>query len=111
MSSLVKDVTGAEVPLETDWGYQAHRAAVDHLSRVWAHFHNEDGYEDPDAASPAVGAFCGCQDCEVREALFAAVPFLEAGLRREYQRAAGSIAPVPALTVNLVQCPQEDTNG
>lgn len=98
------DVTGAEVPLEADWGVQAQREAEDHLTRVWSHFHGEEqGTEEGD--SPAIGAFDGCQTCEVRETLFAAIPVIEAGLNRDdpptYEK-----APRP-LRVNLVACPQE----
>ena len=97
---MVTNIQGQEVPLEHDFGAQAQREAEDHLSRVWAHFHDEGEGDDP-----AVGGFDGCQTCEVRETLFAAIPFIEAGLARE-----GGVDARP-LTINLIACPQEDTDG
>lgn len=80
---VVHDVTGMAVDLEDDWGAQAQRAAEDHIVRVWASFHEEeDGWAEM-PPSPAVGPFDGCQTCEVREILYAALPFIEAGLLRE----------------------------
>ena len=96
------NVKGEEVLLEEDWAAQAQRAAEEHLAAVWADFNGdeEEGQEVGD--SPAIGAFDGCATCEVREVLYASMPFIEAGLARE-----GGSRPRP-LTVNLIACPQEE---
>ena len=104
LAIIVETITGMKVPLASDWGVQAQQAAEDHMTRVWAFFHAaEEGTETGD--DPAIGAFDGCQTCEVRETLYAALPFIEAGLLRDaktYQ------TPPPPLQVNLVRCPQEE---
>lgn len=79
---MVIKVDGTEVPLEEDWGAQAQRAAEEHLRAVIAHFHAENEGEEV-GDSPAVGAYDGCETCDVREVLHAAVPFIEAGLIRD----------------------------
>ena len=100
----VVDVRNEVVPLEADWAVQAQRSAEDHMNRVWAHFHGEEqGSEVGD--SPAVGPFDGCQTCEVRETLYAAMPFIEAGLHRDtviYR------SEPPPLVFNLIACPEGD---
>ena len=63
-----------------DYGLEAHQAADAHLTAVWNHFHSEEEYVDPDVPSPAVGPFCGCQTCEVREVLAAAWPIIQEGV-------------------------------
>ena len=83
---MVKTVDGTEVPLEEDFGAQAQRAAEDHITACWEHFHASDEGGASIDEDPAVGAFDGCQTCEVREILFAATPFLEAGILRSVAR-------------------------
>lgn len=105
MSTTVQNVRNETVELETDFGAQAQRAAEDHMTRVWNFFHEAEGGEE-DGKDPAVGAFCGCQTCEVRETLYAAIPFIAAGLAREGE------APDRPLVFNLLPCPtQEPTDG
>lgn len=80
---LVTDVAGSKVPLQADWGVQAHLAAQDHLVRVWEWFHEAEDGETAMGEDPAVAPFCGCEVCEVREILSAAVPFIIAGALRD----------------------------
>ncbi|MGK5682364.1 hypothetical protein [Actinoplanes sp. URMC 104] len=59
-----------------DAGWEAHRAAIAHLEAFGdAMLAEEDGYAD-EVVSPAVGPYCGCSDCDVRETLAAAWPIL-----------------------------------
>lgn len=69
--------TGGDPQVAEEYAQRAQRTAEDHLAAVWAHFHDE---ADTDAEDPAIGAFCGCQTCEVREVLSVAVPVLVEGL-------------------------------
>lgn len=96
----VINLRGETVELEYDFGMQAQREAEDHMTRVWAHFHAEEE-DEAEGDSPAIGAFDGCQTCEVRETLMAAMPFIAAGLAREGE------GPDRPLVFNLVRCPQE----
>lgn len=80
---IVHAVTGAIVDLEDDWSAQAQRAAEDHLTRVWTAFYEEKDDFSEMLPSPSMGLFCGCQTCEVRETLYAALPFIEAGVLRD----------------------------
>jgi hypothetical protein len=58
-----------------DAGWEAHRAAITHLEACGeALFAEEEG--DAGTESPAVGPYCGCSDCDVRETLAAAWPIL-----------------------------------
>jgi hypothetical protein len=59
-----------------DWGVKAQRAAEDHLLACYEAMHAAD--EGLEVEDPAVGAFCGCETCEVREVLFAAWPIMRA---------------------------------
>lgn len=58
----------------TDWGVVAQRAAEEHLLACYAAMHSLD--EGVEVEDPAVGPFCGCETCEVREVLHAAWPIL-----------------------------------
>jgi hypothetical protein len=61
-------------PRIRDAGWQAHRAAIAHLQACGeALMADDDGDE---VGSPAVGPYCGCSDCDVRETLAAAWPIL-----------------------------------
>lgn len=103
MSHTFTNVKGEEVALEDDFGAQAQRAAEDHLTAVWSYFRSEEEGEE-EGENPAVGAFDGCQTCEVREVLFASLPILWAG----FQRDEGPV--VTPIHVNLIDCPnKEDT--
>ena len=70
-----------------DYGYQAQKVAEAHLDLVqqWMEFHDEggaeQGMEEPLEADPAVGPYCGCRTCDVREILAVAWPIIEAGVR------------------------------
>jgi hypothetical protein len=58
-------------------GWDAHRAAVAHIEACEeAMFADEESVGDAVIASPAVGPYCGCTDCDVRETLAAAWPIL-----------------------------------
>jgi len=97
---MVTAVSGEQVELAEDFGAQAQRAAETHLEACWTSFRAED-YEDVETLppSPSVGPFDGCQTCEVREMLHAALPFLQAGFARDNE------APRVAYTVTLNSCP------
>jgi len=60
-----------------DAGWDAHRAAVAHLEKcAEAMFAEEDSDGLAEVVSPAVGPYCGCTDCDVRETLAVAWPIL-----------------------------------
>ncbi|MEV6922945.1 hypothetical protein AB0M46_00325 [Dactylosporangium sp. NPDC051485] len=59
-----------------DAGLEAHRAAVAHLHACADAMFAEEEDAAVDAGSPAVGPYCGCTDCDVRETLAAAWPIL-----------------------------------
>lgn len=62
---------------ERDYGAEAQRAAEDHLDACFEALEREETAEPGEEVdSPAVGAFCGCQTCCVRETLHASWPFL-----------------------------------
>lgn len=59
-----------------DAGWDAHRAAIAHLQKcAEAMFAEEEG-DLAETTSPAVGPYCGCADCDVRETLAVAWPIL-----------------------------------
>lgn len=75
---------GSRLSLATDYGHQARQAAVAHLRACQdALYAQEDAEPDETIESPAVGLYCACDDCEVREVLAAAYPILEAGILRD----------------------------
>ncbi len=97
---MVTNVRGDQVPLAHDFGLQAQEAAEEHINNVWGYYHaEEEGTQEGD--SPSVGAFDGCTTCEVREILFASLPFLQAGFARDGE------APAETYAINLIQCPNE----
>lgn len=63
--------------LRHDYGVDAHQAAVEHLMKCYEAWEvqgpDEEGHRP---VSPASEPFDGCTDCEVREILYAAWPFL-----------------------------------
>ena len=60
-----------------DAGWEAHRAAIAHLEACGeAMFSAEEGDDTDAVESPAVGPYCGCSDCDVRETLAVAWPIL-----------------------------------
>ncbi len=104
---MVTGVDKVEVPLARDFGAQAQQAAEAHINQVWEYHHAvEEAEGDAEVQAlgddPAIGAFCGCTTCEVREILFASLPFLQAGFARDGE------APVEPYAVNLIQCPQDE---
>lgn len=100
--TTVQNIRNETVELEHDFGAQAARAAEDHMGAVWGYFHAiDEGIETGD--DPSIGAFDGCSTCEVRETLYAAMPFIAAGLAREGD------APDRPMVFNLVECPQKET--
>lgn len=76
-----------------DWGYEAHQAAVKHLDACdeWMVFYDEGEPEDlrPAGEDPSIAPYDGCQDCTVREALYAAWPIIEEAVR------SGDFDPTP----------------
>lgn len=71
---------------ERDWGFEAQQAAEKHLDLCDAHMYWEEegeaeGEDRPEGESPAIGPYCGCQTCTVRETLYAAWPIIEEAVR------------------------------
>jgi hypothetical protein len=63
---------------DIDHGLAMQQAAERHINLVWAAFYQaEDDEDGEDIVSPAVGPFCGCTTCEVRETLAGAWPAIE----------------------------------
>jgi hypothetical protein len=60
-----------------DAGWDAHRAAIKHLEACSdAMFAAEEAEAPDDIESPAIGPYCACLDCDVRETLAVAWPIL-----------------------------------
>ena len=74
---MALDMTAPDLFLE------AHKAAERHLENCWAWLawteNGEEG-EPPLEEDPAFEPFDGCMTCEIREALMAAMPMLQAAL-------------------------------
>lgn len=98
----VKDVRGDDVVLLEDFGVQAQQAAEEHIANCWSWL-RADETDESEGDSPAIGPFCGCTTCEVREILYASLPFLQAGFARDGE------APVEPYAINLVKCPNQET--
>lgn len=64
---------------DIDHGVAMQQAAERHLEAVWAAFYADEEAEDgaEPVESPAVGPFCGCEVCLVRETLAGAWPEIE----------------------------------
>jgi hypothetical protein len=62
---------------------QAHEAGLKHLRACWAAF--DENSEGGTVQSPASDTFDGCDDCEVREVLHAAWPFLRQAVQQGAQ--------------------------
>jgi hypothetical protein len=62
----------------SDYGQDAHQAAIAHLAACFEALDAEEAGESVD--SPASAPFCACEDCVVREVLHAAFPILQAGI-------------------------------
>lgn len=61
------------------WETDMQRATEEHLDAVWEyHLEAESALSDDEledlGEDPAVGPFCGCTTCQVREALTIAIP-------------------------------------
>jgi hypothetical protein len=70
-------VTASTSSRAHDAGWAAHQAAIAHLQACEEALYAAEEAEDPSAVeSPAVGPYCGCSDCDVRETLAAAWPIL-----------------------------------
>ena len=54
-------------------GQQAHEAAMEHLSLMYDLLAQENDTHVEWEDTPALAPFCGCQDCVVREVLFAGI--------------------------------------
>lgn len=65
------------------WEDDAQRAAEQRLAACNEHLWAEESGEEPDGPYPAVGPYCGCDTCVVREVLDAAWPVLLAAAREE----------------------------
>jgi hypothetical protein len=68
-------------PTERDFGIEMQAAAEAHLAACWEAFYveteNDDEYDGEALPSPAIGPFCGCETCVVREVLAGAWPVIE----------------------------------
>lgn len=62
---------------------QAHKKAEEHLAACNEAMFDDDGNEAIDKESPAVGPYCGCETCMIREVLWAAKEELVAIARAE----------------------------
>lgn len=63
--------------VEHDYGLAAQQAAEEHLQAIYEYEETPEwGY--PEGDHPAVGPWCGCETCVVREVLHAAWPHLKA---------------------------------
>lgn len=61
-----------------DFAMAIQRAAEQHYAKVWeAYYDQEDAEDGEEVLSPAVGPFCGCERCVVREILAGAWPAIE----------------------------------
>jgi hypothetical protein len=74
------DTVTEHVDLTDDPGFAMQTAAERHLNAVWeAHYAQEEAEdEQEEIPSPAVGPFCGCETCIVREVIAGAWPVIEA---------------------------------
>lgn len=63
-----------------DWINDAQKAAEEHIEAVWDAWNDEQDGDSDGSDSPAIGPYCGCVTCEVREILHAAVPLIAAGI-------------------------------
>jgi hypothetical protein len=65
---------------DIDHNLAIQQSAEAHMEAVWAAFYADEEAEPGDAEvpSPAVGPFCGCETCVVREVLAGAWPAIEA---------------------------------
>lgn len=87
-----------------DYGYEAQQAAEAHLDlcnewEEWEENGGEEGsLEAPKGENPAVGPYCGCITCTIREILHAAWPILEAGVR------SGDFDEIPAWGPDCHTC-------
>lgn len=72
-----------ELELAQDWALQAHQVAEAHLNEVWEWYHADEDGESDLGPDPAFAPFCGCETCEVREILLAALPYITAGVLRD----------------------------
>ena len=76
-----------------DAGWEAHRAAIAHLEACGEAMYAAEESDNPDSVeSPAVGPYCGCSDCDVREILAAAWPILLEDAAAIVQRAGHAAA-------------------
>lgn len=84
----VKTVAGGVVLLKENYGRQAHEAAEAHLLLAWDSMREAEDLEEGQepAATALADSFCGCDTCQVRETLWAATPFLQAGAVRDLMR-------------------------
>lgn len=63
--------------MSTDWRRLAHEAADEHVAACQeALWHQEYGSAIA-VESPAVGPYCGCTTCDIRETLAGAWPVIE----------------------------------
>lgn len=69
-------MSGPTTRRSADAGWDAHRAAIAHLEKCAEAMFAEDEDDLAAATSPAVGPYCGCGDCDVRETLAVAWPIL-----------------------------------
>lgn len=68
-----EDANPPDELLTDDLAYRMQQAAERHLDECWEAYYAAEEEPDPDKwpPSPAIGPFCGCQTCLVREVLHA----------------------------------------
>ena len=87
-----------------DYGYEAQQAAEAHLDlcNEWEEWEENGGEEGslgaPKGENPAVGPYCGCTTCTIREILHAAWSIIEAGVR------SGDFDKIPAWGMDCFSC-------
>lgn len=73
-----------------DFGPDMQTAAERHLAACWEAFYaEEEAEDDQEVPSPAIGPFCGCETCVVREVIAGAWPVIEKYF---------TLNPMPAIT-------------
>jgi hypothetical protein len=76
MTATMSDDTTTAIP-PIDYGVLAQRAAEAHLEACEEALHAIEYESEADVDDPAIGPFCGCTTCVVREVLHAAWPVLQ----------------------------------
>lgn len=92
-----------------DYGYEAQQAAEDHLNlcEEWQQWEDgeEEGEAEPEKGNPAIGPYCGCTTCMIREILHVAWPIIDAGVRSgDFDEPGAEALPSPPWGPNCHSC-------